>query len=91
MSNALSERLSFGKVPQVLEVPNLIEIQVKSFEDFLQKDASPDKRENRGLEAAFRSVFPITDYNETASIEFLDYSLGEPKYTVRECLYKGQT
>ena len=91
MSNALSERLSFGKVPQVLDVPNLIEIQVKSFEDFLQKDVAQDKREDRGLEAAFRSVFPISDYNETASIEFLDYTLGEPKYTVRECLYKGQT
>jgi DNA-directed RNA polymerase subunit beta len=91
MSNALSERLSFGKVPQVLEVPNLIEIQVKSFEDFLQKDVAPDKRVDRGLEAAFRSVFPITDYNETASIEYLDYSLGEPKHTVRECLYKGLT
>jgi len=91
MSNALIERHSFGKVPQVLEVPNLIEIQVKSFEGFLQKDTAPDKREDRGLEAAFRSVFPITDYNETASIEFLDYTLGEPKYTVRECLYKGQT
>ena len=91
MSNALSERLNFGKVPEVLDVPNLIEIQVKSFEDFLQKDVEPGKRADRGLEAAFRSVFPIADYNERASIEFLDYTLGEPKYTVRECLYKGQT
>jgi len=91
MSNALTERVSFGKVPEVLEIPNLIEIQVKSFGDFLQKDVAPEKREDRGLEAAFRSVFPITDYNETASIEFLDYSLGETKYTERECLYKGQT
>jgi len=89
MAKALRERVSFGKVPHILDVPNLIEIQKRSFDTFLQKDVPPAKRKDVGLQAAFRSVFPITDYNETATIEFLEYSIGEPKYTLRECIQKG--
>jgi DNA-directed RNA polymerase subunit beta len=91
MARVLRKRLDFGKVPQFLEVPNLIEIQKRSFDKFLQRDVPSAKREEIGLEAAFRSVFPITDYNETAKIEFLAYTVVEPKYTVRECLQKGTT
>ena len=72
-------------------MPNLIEIQVRSYEHFLQKDLRPEKRRDAGLQSAFMSVFPITDYNETASIEFIEYSIGEPKFSVRECLIKGIT
>jgi len=82
-------RKNFGKNQAVLQVPDLIEIQKRSFEGFLQTKTPPDRREVRGLEAAFRSVFPITDYNETASIEYIGYSVGEPKSDVRECLEKG--
>lgn len=91
MARVLRERVNFGKVPPVLEVPNLIEIQKRSFEKFLQKDIPMDQRVEEGLQAAFLSVFPIKDYNETASIEFLGYSLGTPKFGIRECLQKGIT
>lgn len=91
MAMVLRERVNFGKVPPVLEVPDLIEIQKRSFEKFLQKDVPMDQREDAGLQAAFLSVFPITDYNETASIEFLGYSFGMPKFGVRDCLQKGIT
>jgi DNA-directed RNA polymerase beta subunit len=91
MTRVLRERLNFGKVPQFLEVPSLIEIQQKSFEKFLQKDVPIDKKEESGLQATFLSVFPILDYNETASIEFLGYMIGEPKLSVRDCLQKGTT
>ena len=91
MSRVLRKRLSFGKVPHILDIPNLIEIQKKSYEKFLQKDFAADKREETGLQAAFLSVFPIIDYNETASIEFLGYAIGEPKFGIRDCLQKGLT
>lgn len=91
MTRVLRKRLNFGKIPQFLEIPNLIEIQEKSYEKFLQKDVPADKREESGLHAAFLSVFPIIDYNETASIEFLGYTFGEPKFGVRDCLQKSIT
>jgi DNA-directed RNA polymerase beta subunit len=91
MARVLRERLNFGKVSPILDVPNLIEIQKRSYEQFLQKDISIDKKEEIGLQSAFLSVFPIMDYNETASIEFLGYTVGEPKLSVRDCLQKGIT
>ncbi|MCE5312675.1 MAG: DNA-directed RNA polymerase subunit beta, partial [Nitrospiraceae bacterium] len=91
MAKLLRERLNFSKVPPVLEVPYLIEFQRKSFDVFLQKNVNHDKRADEGLQAAFRSVFPITDYNDIASIEFLSYIFGEAKITPRECLLKGLT
>lgn len=91
MARALRERLNFSKVPPFLGVPNLIEIQRNSYERFLQKDVQMGKREETGLQAAFMSVFPVMDYNETASIEFLWYVVGEPKFSMRDCLQKGIT
>lgn len=91
MDSALRERHNFGKVPHFLKVPNLIEIQSRSYDKFLQKDISMDSREEAGLQAAFKSVFPIMDYNETASLEFLGYIVGEPKFSIRDCLQKGIT
>lgn len=91
MARVLRERLNFGKVSPILDVPNLIEIQKRSYEQFLQKGIPIDKREEKGLQAAFLSVFPIIDYNETASIEFLGYAESEPKLSVRDCLQKGLT
>jgi DNA-directed RNA polymerase subunit beta len=89
MAKVLRERLNFGKVKTVLDVPYLIEFQKRSFREFLQKDVPPEKRANKGLQAAFNDVFPITDYNEMASLEFLGYTIGEPKFSERECLEKG--
>jgi len=91
MTRVLRKRQNFGKVPQFLEIPNLIEIQKRSHDKFLQKDVPVDKRGESGLQAAFLSVFPIIDYNETASIEFLGYTIGEPKFSVRDSLQKGIT
>lgn len=91
MTRVLRERLSFSKVPHFQEVPNLIEIQKHSYNKFLLKDTPMDKREDEGLQAAFKSIFPIVDYNETASIEFIGYNVGEPKFSVRDCLQKGIT
>ncbi len=89
MAEGLRVRRNFGKTPQILAIPNLIEIQKRSFDRFLQEKTDPDKREDSGLQGAFNSVFPILDYNETASIEFMEYIIGTPKYDLRESLEKG--
>ncbi|MGH2739994.1 MAG: DNA-directed RNA polymerase subunit beta, partial [Actinomycetota bacterium] len=84
-------RKDFGKIPSIVEIPNLIEIQRNSYESFLQKEYAPVDREDIGLQGVFKSVFPITDYNENASLEFVWYHFGEPKYTVEECHDRGMT
>jgi DNA-directed RNA polymerase subunit beta len=84
-------RRDFGKIASIVEIPNLIEIQRNSYEAFLQKDYAPEHREDMGLQAVFKSVFPISDYNENASLEFVGYHFGEPKYTVEECHDRGMT
>ena len=84
-------RRDYGKITSIVEIPNLIEIQRNSYEAFLQKDYAPEHREDMGLQAVFKSVFPIADYNENASLEFVGYHFGEPKYTVEECHDRGMT
>src|SRR2546428_784768 len=84
-------RKDFGKIPSIVEIPNLIEVQKRSYETFLQKDASSDRREENGLQAVFKSVFPIADYNDNALLEFDSYHFGDPKYTVEECHDRGMT
>jgi DNA-directed RNA polymerase subunit beta len=84
-------RRSFGKIKRVIELPNLIEIQRRSYEEFLQRDVPPEQRADVGLQAVFKSVFPIKDFNETASLEFVAYELGTPKYDVEECRQRGMT
>jgi len=87
----LRVRKDFSKIPAILEIPNLIEIQKQTFERFLQTHVEPEKRENVGLQAVFNSVFPIKDFNDSASLEFVGYTLEEPKYDVQECLQRGMT
>jgi DNA-directed RNA polymerase subunit beta len=84
-------RKDFGKIPSIVEIPNLIEIQKRSYEQFLQKDVAPDRREETGLQAVFKSVFPIADYNDNALLEFDSFHFGDPKYTVEECHDRGMT
>jgi len=84
-------RRSFGKIKKIIDIPNLIEIQKRSYEEFLQADASVEQRTDTGLQAVFKSVFPIKDFNETASLEFVSYELGQPKYDVEECHQRGMT
>lgn len=89
--NGLGERFDFAKIGTKIEIPNLIDIQKRSYVRFLQKDLPAERREDTGLQAAFTSVFPIADYNDTAMIEFIDYAIGNPKYDALECLERGMT
>ena len=82
-------RKNFGKRRSILEVPFLLAIQVDSYRDFLQADADPAKREDRGLHAALKSVFPITSYNGYAALEYVGYKLGDPVFDERECRNRG--
>ena len=87
----LRVRKDFSKIPSILEIPDLIEIQRRTFERFLQTNVEMEKRENVGLQAVFNSVFPIKDFNDSASLEFVGYTLEESKYDVQECLQRGMT
>ena len=82
---------NFGKIVKTLTIPHLLNLQIDSYELFLQKDIPPTSREDAGLEGVFRSVFPIEDFNRTASLEYVSYEIGEPKYDVPECIAKGLT
>ncbi|MBL7715524.1 MAG: DNA-directed RNA polymerase subunit beta [Bdellovibrionales bacterium] len=84
-------RKDFSKIATPVEIPNLIDLQRKSYEKFLQADTAPGKRELIGLQAVFKSVFPIEDFNKTASLEFESYVLERPKYDVGECRQRGMT
>ncbi len=84
-------RKDFSRIGKVIDIPDLIEVQKKSFSEFLQMDAGEDEKRDTGLQSIFKSVFPITDFSGTASLEFVKYSLLTPKYTVDECLEKGLT
>ena len=91
VANNLRFRRSFGRIRKIIDLPYLIEIQKNSYDLFLQKDVAPPERQSIGLQEVFKSVFPIKDFNETASLEFVGYSLGEPKYDVEECHQRGMT
>jgi DNA-directed RNA polymerase, beta subunit/140 kD subunit len=84
-------RRSFGKIPRIAALPDLVEMQKESYARFLQKDVSPEKRKDEGLQGAFKSVFPIKDFTGTASLEFVSYNFGEVKYDECECIDKGMT
>ena len=84
-------RKSFGKIPHVASLPNLIEVQKRSFDSFLQLGTEPTNRMDKGLHAIFKSVFPINDYTERASVDYVSYDIGSPKYDVEECSQRGMT
>ena len=87
----MAERRYFGKIEEVIEPPNLIEVQSKSYEDFLQKDIAPSQRTETGLQAVFKEVFPITSYDETIELDFGAYDIENPKMTALEALRSGET
>jgi DNA-directed RNA polymerase subunit beta len=87
----VEDRTSFAKIREIIGIPNLIEIQQRSYEQFLQTRTPPQEREDSGLQGVFTSIFPITDYNDSASLEFVRYEFGDPKYTAEECREKGMT
>ena len=84
-------RNDFGKRPSVLEVPYLLATQIESYRDFLQSDADSGQRGDKGLHAAFSSVFPIVSYAGTAALDYVSYRLGEPAFDVKECQLRGMT
>ncbi|UCD94070.1 MAG: DNA-directed RNA polymerase subunit beta [Candidatus Zixiibacteriota bacterium] len=79
------ERLSYQTIPDAAEMPNLLEVLLRSYHDFLQPEVHPEKRLNQGLQQIFSEIFPISDVNEKYSMEFVKYSLGTPRYSVDEC------
>src|SRR6195256_1105690 len=86
-----TERKDYSRIHSSIEIPDLIEIQKRSYEEFLQREVERERRKDHGLQAALSSVFPIPDYNNTAVLEFTSYTLGTPKYDERECLEQGMT
>ena len=84
-------RKSFGRIPEVTRMPNLIEVQRSSYDHFLQMDVPPEKRAILGLQEVFKSVFPIRDFSERAVLDFVKYELEQPKYDVEECQQRGMT
>ena len=84
-------RKSFGKIREVAQMPNLIEVQKSSYDYFLQTQEPEGGRDTNGLQAVFTSIFPITDFNETSRLEFIKYDFDLPKYDVEECVQRGLT
>jgi len=84
-------RKNFATIKKIIDIPNLIDIQKNSYKRFLQLDVPAETRKNSGLESVFRSVFPIKDFSEISSLEYVSYSLGTPKYDVEECHQRGMT
>nr|WP_298416037.1 DNA-directed RNA polymerase subunit beta [uncultured Halomonas sp.] len=84
-------RKDFGKLPQVMDVPYLLAIQLDSYHDFLQQDRAPQERLDIGLNAAFKSVFPISSFSGNAALEYVSYRFGTPAFDVKECQLRGVT
>ncbi len=90
-TNGSIERRSFGKIKEVVEMPNLLSVQIDSFEDFLQMDTAPRQRLRRGLHLVFESIFPVSDTHGIYSLEYVGYSIGNPRYSEEECRERGMT
>ncbi|MBW1853579.1 MAG: hypothetical protein JRJ00_02690 [Deltaproteobacteria bacterium] len=84
-------RKNFARIKKILDMPNLLDVQKKSYERFLQRDVKNEELGDFGLHGVFKSVFPIKDFSESASLEYVSYSLGEPKYEEDECRQKELT
>jgi len=84
-------RKNFGKIQQIVGIPDLIGMQRESFQRFLQMNIAPEKRRDIGLQAVFNSVFPIKDFTGSASLEFVSYRFGEVKHSIEECIHRGMT
>src|SRR5689334_14993363 len=91
MPSRASERINFGKIKEIIAPPNLIEIQVNSYREFLQAEIAPSKRKNLGLQAVFTEVFPIESYDGKSVLDYHSYEIGEPKQDWLECLREGIT
>ena len=90
-SNTVNQRVNFASTKNPLEYPDFLEVQLKSFKDFLQLDTPPEKRKNEGLYKVFAENFPIADTRNNFVLEFLDYYIDPPRYTIDECIERGLT
>ena len=86
-----NNRISFASIKNQLEYPDFLEVQLKSFKDFFQLGTTPENRKNEGLYTVFKENFPITDTRNNFVLEFLDYFIDPPRYTIEECLGQGLT
>ena len=84
-------RVSFASSKILLEYPDLLEVQLKSFQDFFQLDTTPENRRNEGLYQVFQEIFPIEDTRNNYKLEFIDYFIDPPQYSIDECLERGLT
>lgn len=84
-------KINFARIPSIMPLPELLEMQKQSFEDFVQKDVEPEKRKVQGLQASLLDVFPITNSDDTMELQFLRYEVGEPKYSIEEAISKDAT
>ncbi len=91
ISSAANKRINFGKVKHLADIPDLLDIQLQSFKEFFQLETTPDKRNNEGLFRVFKENFPITDTRNIFVLEFLDYFIDPPRYTIEECMERGLT
>jgi DNA-directed RNA polymerase subunit beta len=91
ISSAANKRINFGKVKHLAGIPDLLDIQLQSFREFFQLETTPDKRNNEGLFRVFKENFPITDTRNIFVLEFLDYFIDPPRYTIEECMERGLT
>ena len=86
-----NQRVSFASSKILLEYPDLLEVQLKSFQDFFQLDTTPENRRNEGLYQVFQEIFPIEDTRNSYKLEFIDYFIDPPQYSIDECLERGLT
>jgi len=91
LSTTQHKRISFGKVQHAIEYPDFLDVQLKSFQEFFQLETPADKREGEGLFKVFRENFPINDTRNIFNLEFLDYFVDPPRYTIQECIERGLT
>jgi DNA-directed RNA polymerase subunit beta len=90
-TTTLNHRINFGKTKHLAETPDLLDIQLESFKEFFQLETTPDKRNNEGLFRVFKDNFPITDTRNIFVLEFLDYFIDPPRYSIAECMERGLT
>jgi DNA-directed RNA polymerase subunit beta len=91
MPTQLNHRVNFGKIGNIAETPDLLAVQIQSFREFFQLETTPDKRNVEGLFRVFKENFPITDTRNIFVLEFLDYFIDPPRYTIEECMERGLT
>ena len=91
MTKLNSERISFARTKNQLSYPDFLEIQLKSFHDFFQLETTPENRKNEGLFRVFQENFPITDTRNNFVLEFMDYFVDPPRYSIEECIERGLT